>query len=151
MAISDASVLLAFTLVERVDVLVKLTGRLSVTFAVKSDVADALKTLAPGRSLPGEDMMEVVFVDVQPSTLRLSEVETLDLAVRRAAKTLLSDDSAVRKAAAERGIRPLGTAGILYAGYRKGLVANPREIIGQLNRYGYTLSATIRDALNERF
>jgi predicted nucleic acid-binding protein len=150
MAISDASVVLAWSLVGRVDVVVKLTGKLVVPFPVKEEVREALAVLAPGRTFPGEDLVEVAFVDVPAGVLRQSEEEALALALRRGVKTVLSDDACVRREAVARGLRPLGTTGLLYAAQKKGLVEDARGVLSEMSGLGYTFGRGVWSALSGR-
>lgn len=150
MAVSDATVLLAFSLIDRVDILVKLTGKVAVTFSIKMDVTEALGQLRPDAAFPNEDQVEVAFVDVTSPALRLGETESLELAVQRNAKIILSDDPVVRQAAAQKGLKVLGTPGLVYAATRKGMLDEPEAAIDALEALGYTFSPNVLPELKRR-
>ena len=150
MAVSDGTVLLAFMLIDRVDILVKLTGKITVSSAVKMDMQEALGSLAPGTEWPGEEQVEVAFTDVTTPVLRLSEDETLQLATQRGARVILSDDPVVRATARQKDLKVLGTPGILYAASRKGLIDDISSVLDTLERKAYTFGPMVHEELEQR-
>jgi len=150
MAVSDTSVLLAFCILDKMDVLTRLSGKIVVPFAVKTEVVESLKVLAPGVAFPDKKTVEVAFVDVTEPGMNQSEAETLELAGKRKAKIVLSDDHLLRKTAKERGFLVVGTAGMLYAAKLKGLIEDVGPAISDLDAAGYTVSANLVSVLRRR-
>lgn len=77
------------------------------------------------------------------------EAEAIALFSTKKADWLLLDDLTGRKAAKEMGLRVVGTAGILIAAKRKGLIPKVRPILDVLKTHRYYLSdETLAKALN---
>lgn len=111
--ISDASPLHYLALINRIDLLGDLFGRVVVPLAVArelshpaaSEIVRALMSKPPG-------WLEIRFpAKLDPSLPRLGagETQALSLALELHADLLLADDKDARRAAARRGIRVTGT------------------------------------------
>lgn len=79
-------------------------------------------------------------------TLHRGELETLMLARERDIDLVAVDDSAARRKAAQMGLRPIGTVGLLVLARRFGHLDEPTAVdkLNQLvDRHGLYLSSTI--------
>ncbi|TPQ24245.1 DUF3368 domain-containing protein [Methylomonas sp. EFPC3] len=72
------------------------------------------------------------------------EQSSIELALQRSGKSLLIlDDGLARKQALRMHLDIVGTAAVLFAGQRKGLLDNAEAAVTQLNQAGYRISASV--------
>lgn len=146
---ADATTLVAMSLLGRTDIVRRLVGKVTVGDATAREIEAAVETLDPGCQPPGEEVLEVVYMDVTAPTLSLSESETLQLARENEARLALSDDPVIRQELRAHGTRSIGTPGLLYGAYVRGLIQDLEEPIRRLQQAGYRLSEECREGLRE--
>ncbi len=150
--VSDTSPLRALHHLGLSSVLGRLFDRVVIPPAVRNELT------SPTRRLPGVDLSELEFVEVRApqdtarvrrflESLDPGESEALSLALELPADAILIDELAGRKAAAQNGIRTLGTLGILLDTKSRGLVQEVRPLVERLeDELGFFIS----DALRQR-
>lgn len=77
-------------------------------------------------------------------SLGIGEQSSIELALQSSGKTLLIlDDGLARKQALRRQLEIVGTAALLFAAQRQGLIVGAETVIAQLNNTGYRISANV--------
>jgi predicted nucleic acid-binding protein len=150
MIVADATTVIALALSGQTATAKKLLGKLSVSEATHREIAESLSALSPEGEMPGEDLLEVVYVDVNSPTYSRSESESLQLARQEDARLLLSDDTVLRQEAHRSKISCIGILGLLYAGHARGLLEDIGAVLEELEAAGYKVSDGCRNALRER-
>ncbi len=108
------------------------------------ETAAALEGLSPGwlrvRSLN-------VALEATEASLGRGEEEVIALAREIGAEYAILDDLAARDLAVSRGLRVIGTVGILIAARRKGVIPSVIPLLENLREEGFRLSDDILDAV----
>lgn len=139
--IADASVLIALGWVSQLEILPALFGRVTVPPMV------AAEATRQGNPLP-------VWVDVRPlayaidgrviaARLDPGESEVLSLGLEMPGALLILDDGAAREMAAQLRLRMTGTAALLVAAKRDGLIQEVRPVLDALLATGFRLSVKV--------
>lgn len=150
MIISNASPLILFARVKRVDLILELFNEILVEEEVKKEVID--RGLEEGyadaiylNQLLEEGSIKVERVkDVKPfKGVHQGEAATIQLAVEHKAKTVLMDEEDARAIAKARGLTPRGTLYILKKAVEKKVISKKQatELLDKLISQGYRLSA----------
>ena len=85
-----------------------------------------------------------VFTHPLSRSLGLGEQTSIEYALQTDNKTLLvMDDALARKQALCKQLNIVGTAALLFAAQRKGLLADAETLIAELNQVGYRISAAV--------
>jgi predicted nucleic acid-binding protein len=152
--LSDASPLIALSLIERLDLLHSLLGRITITDVVQAEV------LAQG-DRPGQAAIAAairakrirVIIDQWPEP-KLPDLDEGEASILRAAIhhgvpcLVLIDERAGRAVAKELGIAHTGTVGLILQAKKRGLVLSVRTLFEQLLAQDFRVSAgLIREAL----
>lgn len=151
--IADAGPLIALAKINRLHLLPTLFTTVSITQAVTdeclrshSNDADLIKQALESGWLKCVD--NPVFKHPLSRSLGLGEQSSIEYALQTDTKTLLIlDDALARKQALRRGLCIVGTAALLFAAQRKGLIADAEVLIAELNQVGYRISAVVADQL----
>ncbi|MFB2981516.1 DUF3368 domain-containing protein [Microseira sp. BLCC-F43] len=153
--ISDTSPLCYLLLIDLVDLLPQLYGRVIIPQAVRDELS------APGApdivqiwiSQPPE-WLEIQTITNQPdmmlSQLDLGELEAIALAEQLGADAILLDDREARQIATERGLEIIGLLGILGAAASRGLV-DFSIAIERLQQTTFRASSRLIQSLLERY
>lgn len=153
--ISDTSPLCYLLLIDLVDLLPQLYGRVIIPQAVRDELS------APGApdivqiwiSQPPE-WLEIQTITNQPdlmlSQLDLGELEAIALAEQLGADAILLDDREARQIATERGLEIIGLLGILGAAASSGLV-DFSIAIERLQQTTFRASSRLIQSLLERY
>lgn len=73
------------------------------------------------------------------------EAEAIALALQSSADLLLTDDQEAARAARQRGLKVIGTVGLILLAKRKGMISSVHEMLGLLEaRGGLYLSEAVR-------
>jgi predicted nucleic acid-binding protein len=152
--LSDASPLIAFALVNRLDLLRSLFGQVSVTEVVKADVlADGSK---PGEAAIAEAIgshwIRVIpdeWPEPQFPALDEGEASTLRVAVNVGVPCLvLIDERVGRAVATELGLAIVGTVGLIVQAKKRGLIPSARALFASLLEQDFRIGTElIREAL----
>lgn len=124
LVIADASPLILYARVQRLDVLFRVAGPVRVTEAVRAECIDAAPERADARALSAAlDAGRVSLVPVEPRRLTAvrrrfpnlarGEASTLAAAMQHGERVVLLDEGRARRAAALLGLRPVGSLGVL--------------------------------------
>lgn len=89
-------------------------------------------------------------LEILLQVLGRGEAEAILLAQQRPYRFLLLDEKRGRAVARRRGIRVVGTGGVLLAAKQKGLLDSVSRVLDQLAAAGYRLSAKLRTEVLRR-
>jgi uncharacterized protein len=145
--VADAGPLIHLSLIDRIDLLPAIYGRVLIPDLVYQEVVTA------GAGLAGStETANAAWIDIEPhdphadlftllrSQLDPGEAAAVWLAVGRRADWVLSDDRQARLAAERLGIRVRGSLGILVEAKRQGLVPSVAPLLRDLLTKGVWLS-----------
>ena len=127
MVVSDTSPINYLVLVGQIDVLPTLYGRVLIPQSVYEEL-DALETPEAVRewraSLPGwiEVSSEQPTPDIDLNQLHAGERDAISLALSIQAAALIIDERRGREEAEKRGLKVIGTLGVIAAAYEGGLL-----------------------------
>jgi predicted nucleic acid-binding protein len=155
--IADSSVIIAFGIIQRFDILNKLYRTIFVPEAVYHEVC------IRGAGKPGDAELRQSLSEwihrVQPAKLiappyfgmRQGEIEVISYGVEQKALgglvRVLLDDRLGRRRALQEGLQVIGTLGTLKLAKRYGILAAVRPIIDNLALQGFRVSATIQQSV----
>jgi predicted nucleic acid-binding protein len=139
--VADASALICLALVDQLSILPGLFGRVLIPPAV------AVEATRRGAGLPD-------WVDVRPprgpvderianARLGAGETEVLCLGLELPGSMLILDDGAARDLAVELRLRMTGTAAVLVAAKRAGLIPQVRPVLDALRARGFRVSPKV--------
>ena len=145
--VADAGPLIHLSLIDRIDLLPAIYGRVLIPDLVYQEVVTA------GAGLAGStETANAAWIDIEPhdphadlfrllrSQLDPGEAAAVWLAVGRRADWVLSDDRQARLAAERLGIRVCGSLGILVEAKRRDLVTSVAPLLRDLQTKGVWLS-----------
>jgi predicted nucleic acid-binding protein len=147
--IADASPLIALAKINQLALLPALFGKVWITQAVADECLRAQSTdaLLIADAIKSGDLQCVanpVFKHSLSKSLGLGEQSSIEYALQATDKTLLiMDDRLARKQALRCHLSLVGTAALLFAAQRKGLIADAELLIAQLHQVGYRISAAV--------
>ncbi len=149
--IADSSPLIVLTKIGRVELLPKLAARVVVPDAVWREVVVNKPERFDSQELAGAAWLNVLPVqgaeaDALRAELDPGEAEAIALANQYPGCVLLMDDRMGRREAARRGVRVIGTLGLLRDARRCGLIPSLRTEIDRLLEAGHFLSPSLVDA-----
>lgn len=152
--LSDASPLIALSLVDRLDLLHSLLGRITITDVVKQELlAGGAKPgqAAIATAIEAERIQAIADRWSEPEFHELDEGEasTLRAAIGLGVPCLVLIDERIGRAVAkEWGIAHTGTVGLIVQAKRRGLVPSAKGIFEELLANGFRVAAElIREAL----
>ena len=144
--VSDASPLIALSLIEKLYLLKELWGEIIIPEAVYKEV------VIQGKGKPGallaENAIEDKWIKVIPvkeknsvkflmSILDCGEAEAIVLAQEIKADLVILDNREPRLFAHQVGLKVIGTIGVILKAYEKQIIENPLEEIYRLKNYGF--------------
>ena len=148
--VADSSPLIALAEIDRLELLPQLYQRVLAPPAVWDEV------VVQGKDLPGAqavrqlpwleiELPEPTFVRALAGAIDRGEAEAIALARRFQDSTVLLDDARGRRAAAQLGIRHIGTLGILRRAKQAGLLDKIGPDARQLQENGIYISQSLID------
>ena len=150
--VADAGPLIAFGRIGKLDLLPQVLGEILVPNAVAGEcLADPEK---PGAQAIQKALRAGLLMKIAEPAPLLPQFPTLDAgesaAIRLALKlssSILIDDKAGRSMAAKLGLNVIGSAGVLLAAKKRGLIEGVRPILDALACNGYHLSDALIRAI----
>lgn len=150
--VADAGPLIHLSILDKIDLLPTLHGRIVIPDLVYHEVVTAGEGLAGSREVREVDWIEVVEHDPKADLFRLlegpldpGEAAAIWVATDRKAGLILSDDRKARYAAERLGFKVQGTLGILVEAKRRGLLSTLAPLLHQLREKGVWLSRELMD------
>ncbi|MGZ8153072.1 MAG: DUF3368 domain-containing protein [Methylovulum sp.] len=147
--IADAGPLIALAKINQLHLLPALFTTVSITQAVANEClrnqsSDAVLIKQALESDWLKCVDNPAFKHPLSRSLGLGEQSSIEYALQTDTKALLIlDDPLARKQALRRGLTIVGTAALLFAAQRKGLIADAETLINELNQVGYRISAAV--------
>ena len=145
--LSDASPLIALSLIERLDLLHSLLGQVTITDVVQSEIlagGDRAGQAAIVLAIEASHIRVIIDQWSEPRLPDLDEGEasTLRAAIHQGAPCLvLIDERAGRTVAREMGIAHTGTVGLILQAKKRGLIPVVRTLFEQLFAQDFRVSA----------
>ncbi len=152
--VSNASPLIALSLIERLHLLKELWGEIIIPEAVYKEV------VIQGKGKPGALLAEnaiknkwIKVIQVKEknlvkflmSILDYGEAETIVLAKEIQANLVILDNREPRLFAHQVGLKVIGTIGVILKAYEKHIIENPLEEIYRLKNYGFYIGDKLLD------
>ena len=143
--IADASCLIALDNVDESDLLPKMYDDICVTPEVAAEVGSSLPKWTHLRSSSNHSLIGELSVK-----LEIGEATSIALALELPDCLLIIDEKKGRRTAKQLGIKIKGTFGIILDGIERGLIEEPNTIADRLERAGFRLSESLKNALSEK-
>ena len=137
LVVADASPLIAFQQIGRLQLLRAVFGELIVPPSV---IREILASVPPEPWIVERALTQPVVPLVLRANLGAGQSEALSLAMEIGAERLLVDERAARRVAGTLGLRVVGTLGVLLAAKRKGLIVELRPLLDQLLHQGFWIA-----------
>lgn len=141
--IADASPLIALHQIGQISLIERLFGRILIPTAVAREVSPSLPALPVW--IVVRDLAQPIASEILQASLGAGESETLALGLEIAEGLLILDERPARKLALLLGLQVVGTAGVLLAAKRAGLIPEVRALLDALIEKGFRVSSTLRD------
>jgi predicted nucleic acid-binding protein len=141
--IADASPLIALHQIGQISLIERLFGRILIPSAVAREVSPSLPSL-PAWIL-ARDLTQPIGSEIHRASLGAGESETLALGLEIGATLVILDERPARKLALVLGLPVLGTAGILLAAKRAGVIPEVRPFLDALIEHGFRISTSLRE------
>jgi predicted nucleic acid-binding protein len=147
--LSDASPLIAFSLLGRLDLLHALLGRITITDVVQSEIlagGDRRGQTAIAAAIRARRIRAIIDRWAEPRLLDLDEGEasTLRAAIHQSVPCLvLIDERAGRAVAKELGVAHVGTVGLIVQAKKRGFVPAARALFERLFAQDFRVSAEL--------
>ena len=141
--IADASPLIALDQIGQISLIEHLFGQILIPAAVAREVSPSLPTLPAW--IMTRDLTLPIASEILRASLGAGESETLALGLEVGAGLVIMDERPARKLALVLGLPVVGTAGILLAAKRAGLIPEVRPLLDTLIEKGFRVSAGLRD------
>jgi uncharacterized protein len=144
--VCNAGPLIALAIVEHLDLLEKLYRRILLPEAVLYEITQAGAGRIGAAEVAATPWLERIRAErpLEPlleKELGVGEAEVITVAYQTNAKLVLIDDRRARRIAEQAyGLQVKGSAGILVAAKRAGLVSAIRPLLEKMNSQGYYLS-----------
>jgi predicted nucleic acid-binding protein len=152
--VSNSSPLIGLALIDQLELLPALYGRIRIATATRSEVIGKGKGRPGAATLAQADWLDIdsvsrralATVRARPAGLRAGEIETIALALQLRADLVLMDERLARKFAQSKDLPVLGTLGVLKQAHARGLLSHLRGALDGLRAHGFRFS----DALYQR-
>ena len=155
--IADAGPLIAFAKLERLDLLPALFGEVLATHAVVDECSkgtghDSVLIQKAFQSKGFRCIETPNFQHALSRSLGTGELSCIEFALQHSAESvlLIMDDALARKQALRLQLNIVGTAALLFATEKKGLIADASLLIESLNKMGYRISSSVVTILKNK-
>ncbi len=140
--IADASCLILFTNIRRLDLLKRLFGEVWITDAVRAEYGIELPPF-----ISVHDPRDKGRIGALSLLLDLGESTSIALAVENPDCLIIIDEKKGRRIAKALGLNIVGTLGVLLEASEKGLISADERLVTELNENGFRLSARLKQRL----
>jgi len=140
--IADASCLILFTKIRRLDILEKLFGELRITREVKDEYGLAIPSFISIHEPDGLGRQKALMLLLDPG-----EASSIALAEENPGCQIIIDEKKGRRIAFELGLDVTGTLGGLIEASDKAIIKADRSLIDELDSCGFRLSAGLKQML----
>jgi predicted nucleic acid-binding protein len=147
MIAADPTTVVAMSLMGRPDLIRRLVGKVTVGDTTAREIEAMVRAFDSGAEPPGEEVLEVIYLDLTAPAFSRSESEAVHLAREKDATFVLTDDAVVREECRSIGVRSIGTLGLLFAARAKGLLDDLEEPLRRLREIGYAIAPHCEKAL----
>jgi uncharacterized protein len=144
-AVADTSVLVAFSAIQRLDLMRTVFCEIAVPKAVFREVVMNGQGWVQARQLQEElghaewlipvEAPSIQRIGILPSHLGAGESDVISLAFETGLPALI-DDLKARETAAQRGLQVIGTLGVLARNKQTGHISAAKALIGQMRMQG---------------
>lgn len=143
--IADASPLIALHQIGQISLIERLFGRILIPTAVAREISPSLPALPVW--IVVRDLAQPIASEILQASLGAGESETLALALEMGECLVILDERPARRLALVLGLPMVGTAGILLAAKRAGLIPEVRVLLEALVEKRFRVSAALRDRI----
>lgn len=141
--VADASPLIVFCQIDRLDLVRGILGELLIPPAVAQEVAPSL----------GEPPAWICVVQLPSdrgsfsweASLDRGETEAISLALSISANQILLDDRPARRVAESLGLHVVGSLGLLLEAFHRGLIADVQPLMDAMIRVGFHVGSSLYD------
>jgi predicted nucleic acid-binding protein len=140
--IADASCLILFTNIQRLDVLEKLFGELWITHEVKDEYGLAIPSFISIHEPVDIGRQQALKLLLDPG-----EASSISLAAENPGCRIIIDEKKGRRIALALGLDVTGTLGVLIEASKKGFIETDSDLLEKLDQHGFRLSASLKEML----
>jgi hypothetical protein len=140
--VADASCLILFTNIQRLDVLEKLFGELWITHEVKDEYGLAIPSFISIREPVDLGRQQALKLLLDPG-----EASSISLAAENPGCRIIIDEEKDRRIALALGLDLTGTLGVLIEASKKGFIETDSDLLEKLDQHGFRLSASLKEML----
>ncbi len=151
--IADAGPLIGLAKIQQLDLLKDLFVNVLITRAVAEEClrCSSLDAVLIRQAIDAgwlQNVADPVLQHGLSKSLGLGEQTSIELALSISEKTVLViDDALARKQAMRKKLTIVGTAAVIFAAQRKGLIVDAEVLIDQLRAVGYRISVDVVEQL----
>lgn len=142
--ISDASCLILFTNIDRLDILKSLFDEIWATTSVKEEYKLPLPDF-----VTVHDPLDTGRRDALKLILDQGEASAIALAAETPDSKIIIDEKKGRRIATQMGLDVTGTVGVLVEAAAVGLIRRDQDLATKLDLVGFRLSARLRNLLED--
>jgi predicted nucleic acid-binding protein len=136
--VSDTSCLILLKKINKLDLLQKLFGRITITKIVADEFGSELPDF-----IVIENPINNTYQKILESFVDSGEASAMALAMQRKNCLLIIDDNKGRREAKQLGLTFTGTLGILITAKGKGLITSISEVLSEIQRTDFRLSPNL--------
>jgi predicted nucleic acid-binding protein len=140
-AVSDASPLIVFHQINRLELVNAVLGEILIPPAVASEIAPSLGNLPPWMRVSELPAVRDPFP--WGSTLDRGETEVIALALEVSSSQIVLDDRPARRAAEQLGLFVVGSLGLLLDAHRQGFIGTVRENLDAMIEAGFYVGRSL--------
>ncbi|MFA7445772.1 MAG: DUF3368 domain-containing protein [Flavobacteriaceae bacterium] len=138
--VSDTSCLILFSKINRLELLQKLFGIITVTKIISEEFGEKLPDFIQIENPKNNNYQKIL-----ESLIDKGEASALALALEKPDCLLIIDDNKGRKQAKQLGLTYTGTLGILILAKQKGLITSLSEILSEIQKTNFRLNQNLID------
>lgn len=140
--IADASCLILFTNIGRLDILASLYGNVVITSSVETEYGLDLPEFVSVQDPQSAGQIRTLSLMLDPG-----EASSIALALETRDSLILIDEKKGRRIAISLGLNVSGTLGVLLKAADKGLITPDIQLLNSLDECGFRLSNRLKDRL----